>query len=231
MIAPYVIARISTPCALVNVNNSTARPSASVPNGARLTLSDCWDMACPGRTTSAAVRAIRFIAVAERYRWNPLITSQSRGVNRQTAWQRVIDLQTDDDLSGLSGPFQGVRRNGDAHELAVGAGFIEMTVVRLRVPAQDAARVRRIVSQPSPPREHPVHANRHRARERRLPGHRIAVGVATGIVKSAPAHVVAVRSVGRIAVLTVQSLRRCFDDERRGGDRFHIEASAKRLNG
>ena len=80
-----------------------------------------------------------------------------------------------------------------------------MPIVGLRVPAEDATRVGRVVGQLPAAGEFTVYAHRDRAAEWRGTGHRIAVRVAAGIVETTAAHIVRVVRRCGVAVLAVQA--------------------------
>src|SRR5213596_698679 len=101
-----------------------------------------------------------------------------------------------------------------------------MAIVWLRVPAEDTARVGRVVSQRPLRHLDAVHPYRHGAREGMLTGHRVAVGIAAGIVKATASHVVAVVSDCGIAILAVEALCRSLDDE--GGALHSLEREPRR---
>src|SRR2546427_9883158 len=101
MMAPYVIARTSMPCAFVNVNNSTRRPSASSPNGARETRSRC--MVHPeARMSSALMLKERskgcMLSQHEDDRGIDGIAPEPRAVNLQSTGKCLVRFEWDDVL-------------------------------------------------------------------------------------------------------------------------------------
>src|SRR2546426_19699 len=103
-----------------------------------------------------------------------------------------------------------------------------MPIMRLRLPAEDAARVGWIVGQVPAAGEFTVHPHRDRAAKWCDTGHWIAVGIAARIVEAAAAHVIAIVRHRRVAILAIQTLRRCLDEKCCACDVTRIEPGGPR---
>src|SRR5204862_8081231 len=85
-------------------------------------------------------------------------------INGQSARQRVTDFQANDELPAAGGGHQRVGRERNAHQLSVRAGFVQVSVMGLRLPAETAARVRRVMRELLPSDVESMHANPSGAR-------------------------------------------------------------------
>src|SRR5207247_2193870 len=106
--------------------------------------------------------------------------------------------------------------------------LVSVNSSRLRLPAEDAARVGWIVGQVPAAGEFTVHPHRDRAAKWCDTGHWIAVGIAARIVEAATAHVIAIVRHRRVAILAIQTLRRCLDEKCCAGDVTRVEPGGPR---